>query len=59
MDILPGMLLYNGYITRNAAILGIQVPVNDVIVNMIHQIENKKREITESNFNDPFFDRFN
>lgn len=49
----------NGYITRNAAILGALVPVNDVIVNMIHQIENKKREITVSNFNDPFFDRFN
>ena len=49
----------NGYITRDAAILGVQVPVNDVIVNMIHQIENKKREITMSNFNDPFFDRFN
>ena len=49
----------NGYITRNAAELDVPVPVNDVIVNMIHQIENKKREITISNFNDPFFDRFN
>jgi ketopantoate reductase len=40
---------------------GMDVPfsVNDVIVNLIHQIENKKREITISNFNDPFFDRFN
>lgn len=49
----------NGYITRNAAVLGVQAPVNNVIVNMIHQIENKKREIAFSNFNDPFFDRFN
>jgi 2-dehydropantoate 2-reductase len=49
----------NGYIVRNAAELDVPVPVNDVIVNIIHQIENKKRKITLSNFNDPFFDRFN
>ncbi len=48
----------NGYITRNADILGVQVPVNNVIANMIHQIERKERDITISNFNDPFFDRF-
>jgi 2-dehydropantoate 2-reductase len=48
----------NGYIIRNAIKYGVSVPVNTVIVNMIHQIENKKRNISVSNFDDPFFDRF-
>lgn len=49
----------NGYIIKNGIISGVSVPVNTVIVNMIHQIELKKRDITICNFNDPFFDRFN
>jgi 2-dehydropantoate 2-reductase len=49
----------NGYITDNARITGVPVPVNNFIVNMIHQIEQKKREISVSNFEDPFFDCFN
>ncbi len=49
----------NGYIVKNGSIYGVSVPVNTVIVNMIHQIELKKRDITISNFDDPFFDRFN
>ena len=36
----------------------VSAPVNNAIVNMIHQIEQQKREISVSNFNDPFFDRF-
>jgi 2-dehydropantoate 2-reductase len=48
----------NGFITSNADRLGIQVPVNKYIVNMVHQIEENKREISLSNFNDSFFDRF-
>jgi 2-dehydropantoate 2-reductase len=48
----------NGYIVRNAAKAGIEVPVNTFIVNMIHQIEQKRRDISVRNFNDPFFDRF-
>ncbi len=48
----------NGYIVRNAAKAGVEVPVNIFIVNMIHQIEQKKRDISAMNFNDPFFDRF-
>jgi 2-dehydropantoate 2-reductase len=48
----------NGYIVRNANIYGISVPTNTDIVNMLHQIENKEREIGPSNFDDPFFDRF-
>lgn len=49
----------NGYIVRNAAKFGVLVPVNDIIVNMIHQIENNKREISITNFNETFFDSFN
>lgn len=49
----------NGYIARNGSNLGIPVPVNSKIVNMIHEIEQGRREITIRNFNDPFFDRFN
>jgi 2-dehydropantoate 2-reductase len=48
----------NGFIVRNAMLCGISVPVNTVIVNIVHQIEQKKRDITLSNFEDPFFDRF-
>jgi 2-dehydropantoate 2-reductase len=48
----------NGYIIKNGNISGVSVPVNTVIVNMIHQIELKKRDITICNFDDPFFDRF-
>jgi 2-dehydropantoate 2-reductase len=48
----------NGYIVRNATKVGISVPVNTFIVNMIHQIEQKKRGISVTNFDDAFFDRF-
>jgi 2-dehydropantoate 2-reductase len=48
----------NGYIIRNARITGIPVPLNTVIVNMMHQIEQKRRDIAVSNFDDPFFDSF-
>jgi 2-dehydropantoate 2-reductase len=43
----------NGYIVRNAANAGIEVPVNFMIVKMIHEIEQKKRNIGISNFYDP------
>jgi 2-dehydropantoate 2-reductase len=49
----------NGYIIRHADISGVSVPVNTTIVNIIHQIETKKKVISLTNFNDPFFDRFN
>jgi len=39
--------------------MGVPVPVNRAIVNMIHQIEQKKRKISVDNFDDPLFDRFN
>lgn len=49
----------NGYIVRNGEKAGVQTPINQMIVNMIHEIELKKRPITVRNFDDPVFDRFN
>jgi|GEM_PF-3172450 len=49
----------NGYIVMNGNKFGVPVPVNTIIVNMIHQIELRERNITILNFEDPFFDRFN
>ena len=49
----------NGYIVKNGELFGVPVPVNTIILNMLHQIEQKKRAIAADNFNDPFFDRFN
>jgi 2-dehydropantoate 2-reductase len=48
----------NGYIVRNGIRTGISVPVNALIVKMIHEIEENRRDISPENFNDPFFDRF-
>jgi len=49
----------NGYIVRMGKAKGINVPVNETIVKMVHEIENKRRNISELNFADPIFDRFN
>jgi 2-dehydropantoate 2-reductase len=48
----------NGYIAKTAKIKGVDVPVNEFIISMIHQIEKQEREISVNNFNDPFFNRF-
>jgi 2-dehydropantoate 2-reductase len=48
----------NGYIVRNGNRLGVPVPVNAIIVDMLHEIELEKREISIHNFDDPFFRRF-
>jgi 2-dehydropantoate 2-reductase len=48
----------NGYIARQAISYGVEAPVNNYIVNIIHQIEQGMRDITVSNFEDPFFKRF-
>jgi 2-dehydropantoate 2-reductase len=50
---------FNGYITRNALLYGVDVPVNSAIVKIIHEIEAGRRKISLTNFNDPLFDRFN
>jgi len=49
---------FNGYIVRNAQQYGVNVPVNSTIVDMIHEIELKRRGISVDNFNDPAFLRF-
>ncbi len=49
----------NGYITKNAGRLKIGVPANTAVVNMIHEIEQKKRKISIENFSDTIFDKFN
>jgi 2-dehydropantoate 2-reductase len=49
----------NGYIVLNGRQLSVPVPVNSVIVEMIHEIEMKKRKIELENFNDPAFNMFN
>jgi 2-dehydropantoate 2-reductase len=49
----------NGYIVRKGQALRVHVPVNTAVVNMVHEIENGSRKISENNFNDPIFDRFN
>jgi 2-dehydropantoate 2-reductase len=49
----------NGYIMSNGRQLKVPVPVNTAIVEMIHEIEQKKREIGSGNFNDEVFDIFN
>lgn len=48
----------NGYIVRNADRFGIEVPVNKAVTEMIHEIEQNKRKITDANFDAPVFSRF-
>ncbi len=43
---------YNGYIAKKGAELGVKTPVNSRIVDMIKEIENKKRTIDPKNFED-------
>jgi len=49
----------NGYIVQNGRQLNILVPLNTAIVEMIHDIEQKKRPVSFENFSDPVFDKFN
>ena len=49
---------FNGYIVRNAQQYGVNVPVNARIVDIIHEIELKRRRISVDNFSDPVFSRF-
>ncbi len=50
---------FNGYIVKNARSFNMDVPVNSAILNMVHEIEEKKRNISAWNFDDPVFERFN
>ncbi|MBN1108058.1 MAG: 2-dehydropantoate 2-reductase [Bacteroidales bacterium] len=49
---------FNGYIVKNGLSRNIDVTVNSAITTMIHEIEQKKRNISPDNFNDPVFARF-
>lgn len=49
----------NGFIVRNGKDYNVSVPVNVTIVKMIHEIEEGTRKVSEQNFEDLFFDRFN
>jgi 2-dehydropantoate 2-reductase len=48
----------NGYIVRNGKSLGIEVPVNSAVVEIIHDIEKGRRTVSPDNFDQPVFDRF-
>jgi len=48
----------NGYIIDNGERVRVSVPVNTLIVNMIHEIEQKKRNISVHNFDEPDFDKY-
>lgn len=45
----------NGYLLTKARELGLELPVNERLVNMIEEIENGSREISPANLNDPLF----
>ena len=48
----------NGYISANGREYGIPTPINEAIVNMIHQIEDGKRQITPANLDDEVFEKY-
>jgi 2-dehydropantoate 2-reductase len=45
----------NGYIASNGKMHGVPVPVNTALVDMVHEIEDGKREISPDNLNDKVF----
>jgi 2-dehydropantoate 2-reductase len=49
----------NGYVSEQAAARGLDVPINDAIVAMVHEIEAGTRSISPSNYAHTAFDRLN
>lgn len=45
----------NGFICKKAKDLGVNVPLNDRLVNLVKEIEAGKRKISPENFEDAFF----
>jgi len=41
---------FNGYIVRTARVHGLEAPLNERLVRMVHEIESKARPITPANF---------
>lgn len=48
----------NGYILDNGKKFAVPTPVNDKIIAIVKDIENGRRNISQGNFDDPFFSRF-
>ncbi len=46
---------FNGYIAKKGDDVGVDTPINDVVIKMVKEIEGKKREITVKNFDDSLF----
>lgn len=45
----------NGYIINKGHELGIDLPINELLLKMVHEIERGEREISPKNFNHPLF----
>ena len=50
---------FNGYISKKGSEFGVPTPINDHIIKVISEIENKSRKSTFNNFCDEVFNRFN
>ena len=50
--------IFNGYISGKGKDLGIETPVNDLLVKMVHEIEQKIRPVTPLNLEEEYFDRY-
>ena len=48
----------NGFICQKAIEHGIDTPLHEKLTRMVHEVEEKKRPISLSNFADPFFNNF-
>ena len=46
----------NGYIARKGRELGVATPVNQALVDLVKQIENRQRSIDPRNLDDPRLD---
>ena len=45
----------NGYMVNKAKELGIDLPVNQRLTELVHEIENRQRQISSQNLHDPLF----
>ncbi|MBN1337729.1 MAG: 2-dehydropantoate 2-reductase [Bacteroidales bacterium] len=48
----------NGFISQKARSLHLSTPVNDVLIRLVHEIEDGKRSITEKNLELTFFNKY-
>ncbi len=45
----------NGYIVKRGREMGIELPVNERLVEIVHEIENGQRKVNPQNLNEPLF----